>query len=120
MCLGASGPAGGAGPVPRLSFWLRKKRDHLVDRSLDAAGERLEDDDRADRDHGEDDAVLRHRLALLLLPIRPEVLEPLRERQCIRLPSLLSRAPIGALEIEAAGMRGRSSSGAASMVDSRA
>src|SRR5205823_13096916 len=61
-------------------------------------GKRGEDGDRADRDHGEDDSVLRHRLTLLLAPMRPEKLKPLGKRHVDSPPFLFARAPTGALQ----------------------
>src|SRR5713101_3061046 len=52
---------------------LRQEGSDLVDRTLDATGERGERCDGADRDHGQDDAVLGHRLALLLAKQRQEI-----------------------------------------------
>src|SRR2546427_2504748 len=52
---------------------LRQEGGDLVDRTLDATGERGERCDGADRDHGQDDAVLGHRLALLLAKQRQEI-----------------------------------------------
>src|SRR3989441_12169988 len=52
---------------------LRKEGSDLVDRTLDATGERGERCDGADRDHGQDDAVLGHRLTLLLAKQRQEI-----------------------------------------------
>src|ERR1022692_1238038 len=63
-------------PVSCGAAALRKQRRHVVDRLGDATREGGEGDDRAERDHGENDAVLGHRLALLLPPVLPEVIEP--------------------------------------------
>src|ERR687885_2665160 len=73
---------------------LGKQADDPVQAPADATRESGEDGDRADRDHGEDDTVLRHRLTLLLPPIRPEKLKPLGKRHGIvtSLPVSLARA----------------------------
>src|SRR3990172_7883152 len=69
-----------------------------VDGALDPAREQTERHDDAERDDGEDDAVLGHRLALLALPVvarEGEVdsseLEPVRERHLTFPPSLCRR-----------------------------
>src|SRR5205807_9042304 len=72
--------------------FLRQQLRDLADRGADAAGKRGEDGDRADRDHGEDDSVLRHRLTLLLAPMRPEKLKPLGTRHVDSPPFLFARA----------------------------
>src|SRR5205085_9021580 len=77
---------------------LREIADDLVQGAADATRQSGEHADRADRDHGEDDTVLRHRLTLLLAPMRPEKLKPLGKRHGIHLPSFHSRAPTGALQ----------------------
>src|SRR5438874_3470344 len=74
---------------------LGKQADDPVQGAADATRESGEDGDRADRDHGEDDTVLRHRLTLLLAPMRPEKLKPLGKRHGIvtSLPFTRARRP---------------------------
>src|SRR5918996_5555502 len=50
---------------PPQTVELREQRDNGVDRVVDAAAKGEERADGGDRDHAEDDAVLRHRLTLL-------------------------------------------------------
>src|ERR687885_3034108 len=71
-----------------------KQADDPVQGAADATRESGEDGDRADRDHGEDDTVLRHRLTFLLPPVRPEKLKPFGKRHGIvtSLPFSLARA----------------------------
>src|SRR5215218_445170 len=54
---------------PRLNvvaFLLGENADHLVDRARNCAGKVAEDQDESDGDDAQHDAVLRHRLAVLL------------------------------------------------------
>src|ERR1051325_3875479 len=78
-------------PCPPRSALGQKPRD-LVERLRDAARERGEDADGADRDDGEHDAVLGHRLALLLAPVQTHELDPLRPRDHSLSSSLGPRA----------------------------
>src|SRR5919108_545311 len=87
---GGWAPDGGAQP---LSTDLRQVADHVLDRRGDAASQKLEDADRGDRQHGEHDSVLRHRLTLLLAPMRAQKVKPLGKRHLISPPFLaLARA----------------------------
>src|SRR5262245_6448976 len=76
------------GKGPALAMCLRaglEEAEDAVDRAGDRAGERGERDDHAQRDHGEDDAVLGHRLSILPPADRVEIGE--EARHLVHLPS---------------------------------
>src|SRR5690348_5058448 len=57
-----------------------QEADHALEGAVDAPGKKAERHHDAERDHGENHAVLSHRLALLLAVVRLRELEPLGER----------------------------------------
>src|SRR3954469_25009878 len=59
---------------------LAEDSGDVVDRVRDPTREGGEGDKHAERDHGQDDAVLGHRLTLLALEPSAEVIDPLRKR----------------------------------------
>ncbi len=56
---------------------LGEEADDTVDRARNTSGQGRERENRADRDDGQNDAVLGHRLTLLLAPMSAEELEPI-------------------------------------------